>query len=83
VARAVEQLRQFFSKRGVEVSSGGVAALFSAKAVVAAPAGLAAAIAAALPISGALLHGAATFQVAKAGVQTPTELTVGRPSLWQ
>jgi hypothetical protein len=39
VARAVERLRQFFSKRGVEVSSAGVVALLCAKAVEAAPAG--------------------------------------------
>jgi hypothetical protein len=65
VARAVERLREFFSKRGVEITSAGVAALLSAKAVEAAPTGLAAAITAALPISGALLSGAATLQLTK------------------
>lgn len=70
VARAVERLRQFFSKRGVEVTSAGVAALLSAKAVEAAPAGLAAAIATALPISGAVLGGAATLQLATAITMT-------------
>ncbi len=70
VARAVERLRQFFSKRGVEISSAGVVALLSAKAVEAAPAGLAAAIAAALPISGAVLRGATALQLTKAITMT-------------
>ncbi len=70
VARAVERLRQFFSKRGVGISSAGVVALLSAKAVEAAPAGLAAAIAAALSTSGAVLRGAATLQLTKAITMT-------------
>jgi RNA polymerase sigma factor (sigma-70 family) len=70
VARAVERLRQFFLKRGVEIGSAGVAALLSAKAVEAAPAGLAAAIAAALSTSSAVLGGAATLQLTKAIAMT-------------
>ncbi|MGO8675043.1 MAG: RNA polymerase sigma factor [Limisphaerales bacterium] len=70
VGRAVERLRQFFSKRGVEITSAGVAALLSAKAVEAAPAGLAAAIAATLPVSGALLGGALTLQLTQAIAMT-------------
>jgi RNA polymerase sigma factor (sigma-70 family) len=41
VSRAVERLREFFSKRGVAVGASGLAAVISANAVQAAPAGLA------------------------------------------
>ncbi|HTR40737.1 MAG TPA: sigma-70 family RNA polymerase sigma factor [Pseudomonadales bacterium] len=44
VSRAVERLREIFSKRRVAVGAGGLAALISANAVQSAPAGLAAAI---------------------------------------
>jgi len=73
VARAVERLREFLSRRGVEVTSVGVVALLSAKAVEAAPAGLAAAITAALPISGAVLGGAAALQFTKAVALTTVQ----------
>jgi RNA polymerase sigma factor (sigma-70 family) len=46
VTRAVERLREFFAKRGVAVSAGGLAVAVSANAVTAAPAGLAASISA-------------------------------------
>jgi len=45
VRRAVERLREFFTRRGVTVGAGGLAVVISANAVQAAPAGLAAAIA--------------------------------------
>jgi RNA polymerase sigma factor (sigma-70 family) len=41
VSRAVEQLREFFAKRGVAVGAGGLVILISANAVQAAPVGLA------------------------------------------
>lgn len=41
VSRAVERLREFFTKRGVTVEAGGLAVVISANAVQAAPAGLA------------------------------------------
>jgi RNA polymerase sigma factor (sigma-70 family) len=44
VSRAVERLREFFSKRGVAVGVGGLVALVSTNAVQASPAGLAATI---------------------------------------
>jgi RNA polymerase sigma factor (sigma-70 family) len=47
VARAVERLRELFARRGVTVGAGGLAALISANAVQAAPAGLAATMSAA------------------------------------
>jgi RNA polymerase sigma factor (sigma-70 family) len=48
VSRAVERLREFFSKRNMAIGSGGLVVLISANAVQAAPAGLAAAISAAV-----------------------------------
>ena len=42
--RALERLREFFAQRGVTASAGGLAAVISANAVQAAPAGLAAAV---------------------------------------
>jgi RNA polymerase sigma factor (sigma-70 family) len=47
VSRAMERLREFFSKRNVTIGASGLVVLISANAVQAAPAGLAAAISAA------------------------------------
>jgi RNA polymerase sigma factor (sigma-70 family) len=44
VSRAVERLREFFSKRNVTIGAGGLAVLISANAVQSAPVGLAATI---------------------------------------
>jgi RNA polymerase sigma factor (sigma-70 family) len=44
VSRAVERLREFFSKRGVAIGGSGLVLLISANAIQASPAGLAAAI---------------------------------------
>ena len=65
VSRAVERLREFFSKRGVTVGASGLVVLISANAVKAAPAGMAAAIStavllAALGISASAGAGATT-----------------------
>jgi RNA polymerase sigma factor (sigma-70 family) len=51
VSRAVERLREFFANRGVSVGAGGLAAIISANAVQAAPAGLAAAISSAAALA--------------------------------
>jgi len=53
VGRAVDQLRELFSKRGVVVSSAGLIVLLTSHAVQAAPAGLSTAIAVAAALSGA------------------------------
>jgi RNA polymerase sigma factor (sigma-70 family) len=53
VSRAVERLREFFSKRNVTIGASGLAAVISTNAVQAAPAGLA------VTISSAALAGAA------------------------
>jgi RNA polymerase sigma factor (sigma-70 family) len=47
VSRAIDQLREYFCKRGATVAAGGLALIISANAVQAAPVGLAAAISAA------------------------------------
>lgn len=47
VSRAVERLREFFTKRGVSIGAGGLCIVISANAVQAAPAGLSVAISAA------------------------------------
>jgi hypothetical protein len=47
LSRTIDRLREFFTKRGVTVEAGGLAALISAHSVQAAPAGLAGAITAA------------------------------------
>ncbi len=60
VSRAVERLRQFFTKRGVAVGASGLVAALSTNAVQAAPAGLAAAISSAATFAGATLVTTAT-----------------------
>lgn len=65
VSRAVEQLREFFTKRGVTVAAGGLAMVISANAVQAAPAGLAIAISAAA-LAGTIIGATAIATGAKA-----------------
>jgi multidrug efflux pump subunit AcrA (membrane-fusion protein) len=60
----VERLREYFSKCGATVGAGGLTALISARAVEAAPAGLASAI-----CIGALPGGAASLSAAFAGTK--------------
>ncbi|MGD0746065.1 MAG: sigma-70 family RNA polymerase sigma factor [Verrucomicrobiota bacterium] len=52
VSRAVERLREFFSKRNVTIGASGLVVLISANAVQAAPVGLTTAISAAAVVSG-------------------------------
>ncbi len=52
VSRAVERLREFFSKRNVTIGASGLAVIISANAVQAAPIGLAATISAAAILTG-------------------------------
>jgi len=56
VSRAIERLREFFSKRGVTVGAGALAVVLSANAVHSAPVGLTAAISAGAALSGAALQ---------------------------
>jgi len=65
VSRALDQLREFFSKRGRAVGVGGLAAVISANAVQSAPAGLQAAILTSAAISGAVTPIAGTIGITK------------------
>ncbi len=56
VSRAIERLREFFTKRNVTVGAGGLAVLISANAVQAAPVGLATTISAAATLAGTAVH---------------------------
>jgi RNA polymerase sigma factor (sigma-70 family) len=64
VSRAVEQLREFFAKRGVTVGASGLVVVIAANAVQAAPAGLAVAISTTAVLAGATLATTATATVA-------------------
>jgi len=55
LARAVERLREFFAKRGVNVGASGLVVVISANAVQAAPVGLAASVATAAVLKGTVL----------------------------
>jgi RNA polymerase sigma factor (sigma-70 family) len=70
VSRAIERLREFFSKRKVTVGAAGLTAALSASAVQAAPLGLGATISAAAVLSGAAMHTATTIGVTKAIAMT-------------
>ena len=76
VSRAVDRLREFFSKRGVTVGASGLAALVSANAVHAAPAGLAATISASAALAGAALTATATATATKTIVMTTLQKTL-------
>jgi len=59
IGRAVEQLREFFAKRGITVGASGLVIVISANAVQAAPIGLAGTISASAIISGAAIKSTA------------------------
>jgi RNA polymerase sigma factor (sigma-70 family) len=71
VSRAVERLREFFSKRNVTIGASGLAAVISANAVQSAPVGLAAAIS-----SAALAGAAVTTSTLIAATETITMTTI-------
>jgi RNA polymerase sigma factor (sigma-70 family) len=64
VNRAVDRLREFFSKRGIAVGANGLIVLITANAVQSAPAGLAATISTAV-FAAASLHASATIATTK------------------
>ena len=65
VTRAVEHLREHFSKRSVTIGAGGLAVLISANGVQSAPAGLAAAISAAALFTGTAVTASTAIAVTK------------------
>ena len=76
VSRAVERLREFFSKRNVTVGASGLAVLISANAVQAAPIGLAATISAAAVLAGTVIHTATVIAATKTIAMTTLQKTL-------
>jgi RNA polymerase sigma factor (sigma-70 family) len=75
VSRAVERLREFFSKRGIAIGAGGLVVIVSANAVQAAPAALTATISAAALLAGATIHTSTAIAATKAIVMTTLQKT--------
>jgi RNA polymerase sigma factor (sigma-70 family) len=76
VSRAVERLREFFTKRGVTIGAGGLVALVTANAVQAAPAGLAGAISTAAIVGGTTIAATSTVTLTKAIAMTTLQKTL-------
>ena len=79
VSRAVERLREFFSKRNVTIGASGLAVLISANAVQAAPVGLAATISAAAVLAGTAVHTSTVIAATKAIAMTTLQKTSSSP----
>ena len=76
VSRAVERLREFFTKRGVTVGAGGLVVLISANAVQSAPVGLAATISATALLTGTAVQTSTFVAATKAIAMTALQKTV-------
>ena len=76
VSRAVERLREFFTKRGVAIGTGAVAVAISANAIQAAPVGLATSISAAAVFAGTTLATTATATITKAITMTTLQKAI-------
>jgi hypothetical protein len=76
VSRAVERLREFFSRHGVTVGASGLIVLIAANAIQAAPAGLAATISAAAVLAGTTIAATATATVTKTIAMTTLQKTI-------
>jgi RNA polymerase sigma factor (sigma-70 family) len=76
VSRAVERLREFFTKHGFTISGTGLIVVISANAVQAAPVGLAATISTAVALAGTTTVMAATATMTKAVVMTALQKTL-------
>ena len=75
VSRAVERLREFFSKRGVTIGAGGLIVLVSANAVQSAPLALAGTISA-TALAGISIHTSITVASTKVIVMTTLQKTL-------
>jgi RNA polymerase sigma factor (sigma-70 family) len=75
VSRAVEKLREFFSKQKITVGASGLAVLISANAVQSAPAGLAATISAAAVLAGTAVHTSTVIAATKTIAMTTLQKT--------
>ena len=76
VSRAVERLREFFSKRGVGIGAGGLVVLISANAVQSAPVALTATISTAAILTGTTIQTSAAVVATKAIAMTILQKTV-------
>jgi RNA polymerase sigma factor (sigma-70 family) len=76
VSRAVERLREFFSKQKITIGAGGLAVLISANAVQAAPIGLAATISAAAVLAGTAVHTSTVIAATKTIAMTTLQKTL-------
>ncbi|MES1180352.1 MAG: sigma-70 family RNA polymerase sigma factor [Verrucomicrobiota bacterium] len=76
VSRAVERLREFFSKRNVTIGASGLAVLISANAVQAAPIGLAATISATAILAGTAIHTSTVITATKAIAMTTLQKSI-------
>ena len=77
VSRAVERLREFFSKRGIAIGAGGLVVLISANAVHAAPVALSASVSAAAALTGTTAaHTSAAITATKAIAMTTLQKTL-------
>jgi RNA polymerase sigma factor (sigma-70 family) len=76
VNRAVERLRELFSKRGVAVGASGLAVVISANAVQAAPAGLAAMVSSAAVVAGTAAASSTVVAVSKTLAMTTLQKTL-------
>jgi len=76
VSRAVERLREFFSKQNVTIGASGLTILISANAVQSVPVGLAAAISAAAVLAGTAVHTSTLIAATKTIAMTTLQKTV-------
>jgi RNA polymerase sigma factor (sigma-70 family) len=75
VSRAVERLREFFTKRNVTIGASGLVVLISANAVQSAPVGLAATISAAAVLAGTAVHTSTIIATTKTIAMTTLQKT--------
>ncbi len=76
VGRAVERLREYFSKRKITIAASGLAVLISANAVQSAPIGLAAAISAAAVLAGTTVSTSTAIAATKTIAMTTLQKTI-------
>ena len=76
VSRAIERLREFFSKRGVAIGASGLVVLISANAVHAAPIALAATISTAAVLAGTTAHTSTAIATTKVIAMTTLQKTL-------
>jgi len=76
VSRAVERLREFFSKRRVTIGTSGLAVVISANAVQAAPVGLAMTISTSVVLAGAAVHTSTVIAATKTIAMTTLQKTL-------